>query len=216
MAKLKYNVGAFVGLSGTGVVYLGVADNGREFLFTLHDHDGNSATAPTPAFLSRSGIVNAIQSGVSGTQIARVVNFANLLETPPDGLSDVNGIIQITNAPGTAGTAAFPRLFDANITMFGIKGSDVTTVPTNKNIVTAATVADWQAGIAEGSTSNTVDTNNDGVPDTPVPATTSGNKITEFVKENPYTTAGLVILFIVLLVMLYMYFKKKKTKRRRR
>ncbi|MFN8349418.1 MAG: hypothetical protein U0X91_30735 [Spirosomataceae bacterium] len=217
MAKLKYNVGAFVGLSGTGVLYLGTTDAGRDFLFTLDDHDGNSGTAPRPAFISRSTLVNAIQAGVAGTQLARIVSYSNLLETAPDGLIDSNGLITITNAPGTAGTAAYPRLWDASITMFGIKGSDVTTVPTDKNIVTAATLADWQAGITTAATSSTTDTNGDGIPDTTVPATstTFSAKLADFAKENPYTVIGLAIAITILLVLLYQYFTKKKGKRRR-
>lgn len=220
MSKLKYNVGSFVGLSGTGVLYLGVTDAGRQFLFTLNEHDGNESTAPIPAFISRSSIVNEIQSGVTGTKIARVVNFADLAETAPDGMADSNGVIQITNAPGTAGTTAFPRLFSGSITMFAIKGSDVTTPPTDKNIVTAATLADWEAGtILDGSNLNTVDTDGDGVPDAPAPAaadTSFTGKLADFAKENPYTVIGLAIAITILIVLLYQYFfQKKKGKKRR-
>jgi hypothetical protein len=219
MAKLKYNVGAIVGYNGTGVLYLGITDAGREFLFTLNDHDANNNTAPIPAFIGRSTIVNAILSGATGLQIARAVNYSNLLETLPDGVADGNGVIAITNAPATAGTAGFPRLHDLSITMFGIKGSDVTTVPTDKTIVTNTTLADWQAGIAAGSTLNTLDTDGDGVPDAPTPTVTPGftASLAEFAKENPYTVIGLAIAITILLVLLYQqFFMKKKGKGRRR
>jgi hypothetical protein len=216
MAKLKYNVGAFVGLSGTGVLYLGVTDAGRDFLYTLNDHDGNSGTAPIPAFIGRSTLVNAIQSGVAGTQLARVVNYSNLLETAPDGLADSNGLITISNAPATAGAAGYPRLADVTTVMFAFKGSDVTTVPTDKNIVTAATLADWQAGIVAG-TEKIVDANGDGVPDTTtVVPTTFNAKLAEFAKENLYTVIGLAIAITILIVLLYQYFTKKKGGKRRR
>lgn len=213
MAKLKYNVGAFVGLGGTGVLYLGAADNGREFLFTLNDHDGNSGTADKIMFVSRSTLVNGINSSTPGTQIARVVNYSNLMETPDAGLQDSNGDIAITNAPTT-----FPRVWNGSITMFAVKGTDVTTVPTDKNIVTAATVSDWQAGITPGSNANTTDTDGDGVPDAPTPTTTSTTftaKLAEFAKENPYTVIGLAIAITILIVLVYQYFTKKKGKRRR-
>lgn len=217
MAKLKYNVGAFVGLSGTGVLYLGVTDAGREFLYALDDHDGNSGTAPRPAFISRSSLINAITAGVAGTQLARVVNYSNLLETAPDGLIDSNGLIDITNTPATAGAAGYPRFWTAQTTMFSIKGSDVTTVPTDKNIVTAATLADWQAGVITDPTANTVDTNGDGVPDTTTPAATTGftANLAEFAKENPYTVIGLAIAITILMVLLYQYFFQKKRGKRR-
>lgn len=217
MAKLKYNVGAFVGFSGTGVLYLGVTDAGREFFYTLNDHDGNSGTAPIPAFISRSSVINAIQAGVAGTQLARVVNYANLLETAPDGLADSNGLIAITNAPATAGTAGYPRVWDGSITMFAIKGSDVTTVPTDKNIVTSATLSDWMSGVTTDATANTTDTNGDGIPDTPAPAATGFTaKLADFAKENPYTVIGLAIAITILIVLLYQqYFAKKKGKRGR-
>ncbi|AYQ31972.1 hypothetical protein [Runella sp. SP2] len=216
MAKLKYNVGSFVGLSGTGVLYLGVTDAGRTFLYTLNDHDGNSGTAPIPAFISRSSVVNAIQAGVAGTQLAKIVDYANLLETAPDGLIDGSGLLSITNAPATAGTAGYPRTWDGSITMFAIKGSDVTTVPTDKSIVTSATLSDWMAGVTTDATANTTDTNGDGIPDTPTTTSTGFTaKLADFAKENPYTVIGLAIAITILIVLLYQQYFKKKGKRRR-
>lgn len=219
MSKLLYNVGAFVGLSGTGVLYLGQTDAGAKFLFSLNEHDGNESTPPIPAFISVSSVLNAIKSGVAGTQIARVIKFADLAETAPVGMADSNGVIQITNAPGTAGSAAFPRVSTGSITIFAIKGSDVTTPPTDKTIVTAGTVDAWEAGtILDVSNLNTVDTDGDGIPDAPAPAadTSFTGKLADFAKENPYTVIGLAIAITILIVLLYQYFfQKKKGKKRR-
>ncbi len=211
MAKLKYNVGSMAGQNGVGVIYLGATDAGAEFLFVLHDHDANAGTAPKPLFLSKSSIANLIESASPNCMIARVVNFAGLMESPVTGLLDADGFITISNAPTT-----FPRLFDGSIALFSVKGTDVaaSSIPTNTTIVTSTTVADWKAGKALTAGE---DKDGDGVPDAPT-VTSKGalQAAQDFVTQNPALSLLILALVILLIYWLVSMNSKKKGKRKKR
>ena len=219
MAKLKGNVGVYVINNVAVTIYLGTTDTGRDFFFTLHDHDANSATPPKFIFFNRSGMINLIRSRTASAMLAASVVYANVLEERPAGLADANGWIDITNAPA--------NMFDAaSITKawYDIKGTDVTTIPTNKTTVTDANLDAWIAGnlASDGSTTKTTtpttDTNGDGVIDSKdgVPtAKGTYEKFQDFAKENPALVIGLAIAITILIALLYQKYGKKITKRKR-
>jgi hypothetical protein len=213
--SLRFNVGAVPGLNGTGVVYLGKAASGREFLFVRHDHDANAGTDPKNLFLSRSSIINMIRSGTVGVQLAEVVNYSNLMESADDGLLDVDGYITLDNAPVAA---SFTRLWDSSVTLFSVKGTNVTSVPTNKTIVTAATLDAWIAGtISTTTTDGTAATTGTAGAAGGATSKTIMEQATEFATQNPALTILIVLGIILLLVWLYNEYGggKKKGKRRR-
>lgn len=208
--SLRFNVGATPGLNGTGIVYLGKAGSGREFFFVRHDHDANSGTDPKNLFLSRSAIVNQIRSSAAGVQLAEIVNYSNVMETADDGLLDVDGYIVLDNAPAAN---AFTRLWDGTVQLFAIKGTNITSVPTNKNIVTAANLDAWMAGTLSSTTvaNTTGGTTTD-------PATTSKTiieQVQDFATQNPALTILIVLGIVLGLIWLYNSYGKKGRKKRR-
>lgn len=198
------------GLNGAGIVYLGKAGSGREFLFVRHDHDANAGTDPKNLFLARSTVVNGIRSNTAGYQLAEIVNYSNLMETPDEGLLDADGYITLDNAPVAA---SFTRLWDGTIQLFAIKGTNITSVPTNKNIVTAGNLDAWISGTLSSTTTGTTTT---GTIVTGEAAKTLVEQAQDFATQNPALTILIVLGLVLLLIWLYnQYFKKKGRKRRR-
>ncbi|WP_428658946.1 hypothetical protein [Runella sp.] len=211
--SLRFNVGATPGLNGTGVVYLGKAASGREFLFVRHDHDGNAGTDNKNLFLSRSSIVNQIRTGATGVQLAEVVNYSNLMETADDGLLDVDGYITLDNAPTNV---AFLRLWDGTVTLFSVKGTNITTVPTNKNIITSTNLDAWMAGtLSSGANAATGGDGGTGGSGTPT-SKTLWEQAQDFATQNPALTILIVLGIILGLIWLYNNYGGGKKRRKRR
>lgn len=189
MSKLIRNVGKYTGLNGVAIVYLCEDDAGRKFLANRAANSSDPAVLGDFKFMPRSTIESGIIGG-SGAFIAKSVAYADLLETPSTGLLDSSNNVTISNARQGGGT--FPRIWDTNTLLYGIKGEGYDAVPSDTSIVaSAADVTAWKnvtarEGDANGTgsgTGNTILSSAKGLFDQAV----------DFVNKNPLL--GALIIF---------------------
>lgn len=116
MANVQYNVGTFIGLLGTAVVYSAKTTGGTEFL--TYKATVTIAGAPVEkwTFMSRSGM-QAYLAGNSAT-ISSNIDLTKMADKAPDGVLDADGYVVIDNG------ANLPRLYTSQA-FYSLKGTDI-------------------------------------------------------------------------------------------
>lgn len=196
MAKVKYNVGVFIGTNGDAILYTAEAvDGGPEFIVFK---EKPTSGADFWNWMTRSSL--DAQMALGKVTISSSVNFDSLLNVLPAGVLDGEGHVNITNDA----SPALPRLF-TNQPYYSLKG---------------ATFGTYEGDPGKSITGDAASRNGSGT----IVINGSSKTITETVKEgidwvmkNPWILvaiiAGAVYLFGVPEILKS---KKRKTARARR
>lgn len=202
MAKVLYNVGQFIGLNGTAILYTAEATTGGA-PFIVYKVLDEGDTAPDDEyfqFMSKSALDGHMASNVA--TISSSVNFDSLLNVLPAGVLDGDGHVTIDNDT----TPPLPRLF-TNQAFFTLKGVGVAVFEgdTGKQVSGDSASRTGASTVIVNSNAKTI--------------TESFKEVIDWGIKNPVWVALIVLLGLQLfgvIDILSLFSKKKKKPTRRR